>query len=168
MRCDGRFLQSSALPVMLLSAIACGAGSGGARDMMLMDTPAREDREVALVTDLGLNAVRFEGKFASDHLMDALDDAGVLVIPGWCCCDQWERSWMWLDEHWVVAEGSMLDQSRALRNHPSVLAFWYGSDSPPVPEAEALYMQILGADPATELAKATKEFLPIMERTEKT
>ena len=31
----------------------------------------------------------------------------------------------------------------------------------------ALSNMILGADPATELAKATKEFVPIMERTEK-
>lgn len=137
-------------------------GAGWAREMMLMETPAREAREVALVKEMGLNAVRFEGKFASDHLMDLLDEAGILVIAGWCCCDAWERSWMWggddTSEAWTVALESLRSQALSLRNHPSVLSFWYGSDYPPEPPVEQAYLDVLAGTrwPAAHQSSASE------------
>jgi len=62
-------------------------GAGWARNLFFMETPKREEQEMRLVHDMGLNAVRFEGKIGSDHLLDLADENGVLVIPGFCCCD---------------------------------------------------------------------------------
>src|SRR5207248_3240327 len=63
-------------------------GGGWASDMMLRPpSPARLDAELAYVRDLGLNAIRQEGKLATDEFYDRCDDFGILVLPGWMCCD---------------------------------------------------------------------------------
>lgn len=121
-------------------------GAGWARHLLFAETPAREEREVALVRHLGLNAVRFEGKFATEHLLDLLDESGILVIAGWCCCDWWEATPLWDDATRAVAGASLRDQLRALRHRPSALTWWYGSDRPPTPEVEALYRRVLSEE----------------------
>jgi exo-1,4-beta-D-glucosaminidase len=142
---ETRLLENGAMqyrvngqPILILAA-------GWARDMLLMDTPLRELTEIDMVQHLGLNAVRFEGKFPSDRFLDRADERGLLVIPGWCCCDNWERQWMWpLDEALPgIARASMRDQALAMRNRASVLTFWYGSDAPPDAETEQLYLDAL-------------------------
>jgi len=117
-------------------------GGGWARDMMFMETAAREDREMSLVRDLGLNTIRFEGKFGSDHLLDLADELGILVMPGWCCCDNWERG-EWGSEQPTVAERSMRSMALRYRNRPSVFVWLYGSDGAPTPEAEQIYLRVL-------------------------
>ena len=66
-------------------------GAGWARNLYFMETAKRDEQEMRLVRDMGLNAVRFEGKLGSDHLLDIADENGVFVIPGFCCCDYWEQ-----------------------------------------------------------------------------
>jgi exo-1,4-beta-D-glucosaminidase len=118
-------------------------GAGWARSMLLMETPDREDREMGLARDLGLNAIRFEGKFASDHLLDLADELGILVLSGWSCCDVWERSAGWNAAQFQAAEASMRSMALRLRNRPSTLAWLYGSDKPPSDTAEAMYLRVL-------------------------
>ncbi|WPB79862.1 glycoside hydrolase family 2 TIM barrel-domain containing protein [Archangium violaceum] len=145
---NGRVFRVNGRPILI-------RGAGWARDMLFMESAEREAQEVSLVRDLGLNAVRFEGKFGSDHLLDLLDEAGILVIAGWSCCDVWEnwgrdasgewtRELKWNEEQRTVAEASTRDMALRLRNHPSVIAWWYGSDNPPEPETEAMYLRVLG------------------------
>jgi exo-1,4-beta-D-glucosaminidase len=64
-------------------------------------------------------------------------------MPGWCCCDHWERwsRWDWRD--YKVAKESLNDQSRRLRQHPSVFVWLDGSDNPPPPDVEAIYLKVL-------------------------
>jgi exo-1,4-beta-D-glucosaminidase len=118
-------------------------GAGWARNMFFMETPEREEQEVRLVLDMGLNAVRFEGKLGSDHLLDLADERGLLVIPGWCCCDQWERWGGWTEENRRTAEASLRDTLLLLRHRPSVLAFWYGSDERAPADVEAMYQRVI-------------------------
>ena len=131
-----RLFRVNGLPVFI-------HGAEWARDMLFMETPDREDREVRLLRNLGLNAVRFEGKFGSDHLMDLFDAAGILVIPGWCCCDIWQEQWAWSDEDHAVARASMRDQALAMRGRAGVLTFLYGSDEAPNEDIERGYLDAL-------------------------
>jgi exo-1,4-beta-D-glucosaminidase len=118
-------------------------GAGWARNLFFMETAKREEQEMRLVRDMGLNAVRFEGKLGSDHLLDLADENGVFVIPGFCCCDYWEQWSQWDDATKALAVASLHDQLLLLRNHPSVLTFWYGSDKFAPPEVEREYLKVI-------------------------
>ena len=39
--------------------------------------------------NLGLNTIRFEGKFEDEDLYDRMDAMGLMGLPGLCCCDAW-------------------------------------------------------------------------------
>ena len=118
-------------------------GAGYSFDMLLRSSPERQQAELNYVRDLNLNAVRMEGKLENDHFFDLADQMGILVLPGWCCCDQWENWPAWDKESELIAGNSMRDQIRSLQRHPSVIAFLYGSDFAPPPEVERMYLGIM-------------------------
>jgi exo-1,4-beta-D-glucosaminidase len=118
-------------------------GAGWARNLFFMETPKREGQEMRLVHDMGLNAVRFEGKIGSDHLLDLADEHGIFVIAGFCCCDWWEQWEKWNEATKAIAYSSFRDQLVLLRNHPSILSFWYGSDKCATAEVESEYLKII-------------------------
>ena len=118
-------------------------GAGYSFDLMLRSSPERQQAELNYVRDLNLNAVRLEGKIENDHFFDLADQMGILVLPGWCCCDQWENWPAWDQENERIAGDSLRDQLRRLERHPSVIAWLYGSDFAPPPRIENLYLQIM-------------------------
>jgi exo-1,4-beta-D-glucosaminidase len=118
-------------------------GGGWSSDILLRFSPERLESELRYTRDLGLNTIRLEGKLEHDELFDLADRMGLLVMPGWCCCDIWERWKQWTPETHEVAGASLADQVRRLRGHPSVVAWLYGSDGPPPPDVEAMYLKIL-------------------------
>ena len=118
-------------------------GAGWARNLFFMETAKREEQEIRLVRDMGLNAVRFEGKLGSDHLLDLADENGIFVLPGFCCCDYWEQWDRWSDETKALAVACLRDQLLLLRNHPSTLMFWYASDKFAPPEIEREYLKVI-------------------------
>jgi exo-1,4-beta-D-glucosaminidase len=117
-------------------------GGGWSSDMMLRYDPHRVEDELRYVLDMGLNTVRLEGKLEPDHLFEQADRLGILVMAGWCCCDHWEKWKDWKPEDPTVAEHSLRDQLLRLRAHPSLLAWLNGSDHPPPPEIEKLYLRV--------------------------
>jgi exo-1,4-beta-D-glucosaminidase len=117
-------------------------GAGYSFDMLLRSSPERQQAELNYVRDLNLNAVRMEGKLEDDHFFDLADQMGIMVLPGWCCCDQWENWPVWDQENEQVAGSSMRDQIGRLERHPSVITFLYGSDFAPPPAIEKLYQGI--------------------------
>jgi exo-1,4-beta-D-glucosaminidase len=117
-------------------------GGGWAPDMMLRQDPVREEKEIRYTGDMGLNTIRLEGKLIDEHLFDLADRYGILVLAGWCCCDHWERWRSWKDEDYEIATESLRSQLGRLRNHASILAFFYGSDNPPPKKLESLYLQV--------------------------
>ncbi len=117
-------------------------GGGWAPDMMLRQDPTREEQEIRYTRDMGLNTIRLEGKLVDEHLFDLSDRYGILVMAGWCCCDHWERWRTWKDEDYEIATESLRSQLLRLRNHASILAFFYGSDNAPPKRVEALYLQV--------------------------
>ena len=118
-------------------------GAGYSFDMLLRSSPERQQQELEYVRDLNLNAVRLEGKLENDHFFDLADQMGIMVLPGWCCCDQWESWPAWDKENRLIAADSMRDQIRRLERHPSVIAFLYGSDFAPPREVEKVYLGIM-------------------------
>jgi exo-1,4-beta-D-glucosaminidase len=118
-------------------------GAGYTFDMLLNGTPERQEAELKYVRDMNLNAVRFEGKLEDDHFLDLADQYGILVLAGWCCCDHWEKWPQWEAADEAIAAASLRDQLRRLARHPSVFDWLYGSDNPPPPKIEQMYLDII-------------------------
>jgi len=118
-------------------------GAAWAPDMLLRWSSKRLDADLNYVKSMGLNSIRLEGKVDRDEFFDKADRLGLLVMPGWCCCDAWERWKHWTPETKSIAAASLVDQLSRLRNHPSVFVWLYGSDNPPPPEIENMYLGIL-------------------------
>jgi exo-1,4-beta-D-glucosaminidase len=119
-------------------------GGGWASDMMFR--PASTERlraEMRYVREMGLNTIRLEGKLETDEFYDLADEYGILLMPGWCCCDQWEMWDKWDAEDHEVAPASLRDQILRIRNHPSVLVWLNGSDFPPPAPVEKAYLDVL-------------------------
>src|SRR5271157_6044326 len=117
-------------------------GGGWAPDMLLRSSPERMETEFRYVRDLGLDTIRLEGKLESQAFYDLADKYGILIMAGWCCCDMWERWNEWGPEQYKIAEASQRDQIRLLRNHPSMLVWLNGSDNPPIPAVESMYLRV--------------------------
>ena len=107
-----------------------------------VDAP-RLDRQLALTRDLGLNAIRFEGKLEPDELFSSLDELGIMSLPGWCCCDAWQHWPKWAGEQFAVAALSMRSQARRLRRFAGILAYLISSDELPPRNVEQLYIDEL-------------------------
>ncbi|HEY6938079.1 MAG TPA: sugar-binding domain-containing protein [Terriglobales bacterium] len=118
-------------------------GAGYSFDLLLRSSPEKQREQLQYVRDLNLNAVRMEGKLEDDHFFDLADEMGILMMPGWCCCDQWENWPQWDTEDEHIAAESMRDQARRLERHPSVFVWLYGSDFAPPPKVEKMYLQVL-------------------------
>jgi exo-1,4-beta-D-glucosaminidase len=118
-------------------------GAAWAPDMLLRWDSWKLDADLAYVKDMGLNTIRLEGKTDRDEFFNKTDKLGILVMPGWICCDAWEHWKSWTPETKKIAAASMVDQASRLRNHPSVFVWLYGSDGPPPAEIESMYLDIL-------------------------
>jgi exo-1,4-beta-D-glucosaminidase len=118
-------------------------GGGWAPDMMLRQTRDRLEAEMRYVREMNLNTVRLEGKLETEAFYEIADRDGILVMPGWCCCDQWEEWKTWTPENRRVAVESLRSQVRRLRNHPSVFTWLTGSDRLPPVDVERAYRDVL-------------------------
>ena len=123
-------------------------GAGWAPDMFLRDDPKRMDAEFSYVLNLGLNTIRLEGKLENQRFFDIADRLGIMILPGWECCDKWE-AWSgtgaapWDEADLKIAEASMESEARLLRNHPSVIGFLIGSDNAPPKSIGKMYTDML-------------------------
>jgi exo-1,4-beta-D-glucosaminidase len=127
-------------------------GGGWASDIFLRSSAERLESEFKYVKDMNLNTIRLEGQLQPDNFFDLADEYGILVMAGWCCCSHWEH-WThrpdylegptWDKEDYDIAAKSLTDQVRRLRSHPSLLVWLNGSDNPPPPDVEQMYLDIL-------------------------
>jgi exo-1,4-beta-D-glucosaminidase len=117
-------------------------GGGWTPDMMLREDSQRLHDEFRYVRDMGLNTVRLEGKLETQEFFDLADREGILVMAGWCCCDFWERWPRWKPQDFEIAQQSLRDQIYRLRSHPSLVMWLNGSDNPPPPDVEQMYLDI--------------------------
>jgi exo-1,4-beta-D-glucosaminidase len=118
-------------------------GAAWSPDMLLRWSPERAAAAMDYVRGMNLNAIRLEGRMERDEFFDMADRLGILLMPGWTCCDFWEKWDEWTPETSSIAAASLSDQLLRLRNHPSVFVWLYGSDGPPPANIETLYLQVL-------------------------
>lgn len=128
-------------------------GAGWTDDIFLRDTPERYAQQLELVRQMNLNTVRLEGFWGnSQALYDLCDEMGILLLAGWSCQWEWEEYLgKPVDPHFggiTSAEDIKLvarqfaDQLRYLRHHPSIMAWFTGSDRLPVSALEHEYLRI--------------------------
>ncbi len=117
-------------------------GGGWTTDLMLRENSQRLHDEFRYVRDMGLNTIRLEGKLETQEFFDLADRQGILVMAGWCCCDFWERWPKWKPEDFEIAKQSLRDQIYRLRSHPSIVMWLNGSDNPPPPDVEQMYLDV--------------------------
>ncbi len=128
-------------------------GAGWTDDIFLRNSDARYDLELRYVRDMNLNAVRFEGFWGtSQKLYDTCDRLGLLALVGWSCSWEWEVYTGVPNDEYGCIRGeedmnliaqSLCDQVSWLRNHPSIIAWFIGSDMLPRPELEKKYRAAL-------------------------
>jgi exo-1,4-beta-D-glucosaminidase len=117
-------------------------GAAWAPDMLFRWSSSRLDTDLAYVRDMGMNTIRLEGRLDREELFEKTDRLGILVMPGWTCCDAWEMWENWKGDQKQVAAASLTDQITRLRNHPSVFVWLNGSDGPPPGDIEKMYLDI--------------------------
>ena len=117
-------------------------GAAWAPDLLFRWSSDRLDADLAYVRDMGMNTIRLEGRLDRDEFFEKTDRLGILVMPGWTCCDAWEKWKSWNGDQNRVAAASLRDQITRLRNHPSVFVWLNGSDNPPPADVERMYLDI--------------------------
>jgi exo-1,4-beta-D-glucosaminidase len=117
-------------------------GGGWAPDMLQREDLQRLQDQFRYVRDMGLNTIRLEGKLEIPEFFKLADKQGILVMAGWCCCSFWERWPRWKPDDFDIAKESLRDQIYRLRSHPSMLMWLNGSDNPPPPDVEQMYLDV--------------------------
>jgi len=117
-------------------------GGGWALDMMLRENLQRLEDELRYVQDMGLNTIRLEGMLETKEFLDLADRKGILIMAGWVCCSHWQHWPNWKPEDFTIAEQSLRDQIYRLRSHPSLVMWLNGSDVPPPPDVEQMYLKV--------------------------
>ncbi len=128
-------------------------GGGYTPDVFLRWDAARFEAHARYTLDMGLNTIRLEGKMEQPELYDVTDRLGLMVLPGWECCDKWE-AWtyndnlptpvpVWSDADYATANASMRHEAGMQQSHPSLLGFLVGSDFWPNDRATGIYTAAL-------------------------
>ena len=104
-------------------------GGFGALDHFYRMDDLHSANFVELVKSMGHNFWRDEGKFYSEKLYSLMDEAGLLLMTGFMCCDRNEVAANGFSsvERMIIYE-SVYSQMRMMRSHPSAWAFLNGSD----------------------------------------
>ena len=117
-------------------------GAAWAPDLLFRWSSEKLDADLAYVRDMNMNTIRLEGRLDRDEFFEKTDRLGILVMPGWTCCDAWEKWKSWTGDQNRVAAASLRDQITRLRTHPSVFVWLNGSDNPPPADVETMYLSI--------------------------
>jgi exo-1,4-beta-D-glucosaminidase len=118
-------------------------GAVYAPDLLYRDDPKREEAIIQYVKDMGLNMLRWESKISSEHIVELADEAGIPLMHGWMCCNQWEKWDQWDAEDQSVERKSLRSQILMLRSHPAAFVWANGSDGRPPPPVLQDYHRIL-------------------------
>jgi exo-1,4-beta-D-glucosaminidase len=118
-------------------------GGGWNPDLFYREPRERLHHELEYVKHMHLNTIRLEGKLGSEELFDLADEMGILIMPGWQCCDFWQHWDKWTAQDHVIANASLYSQISRLRGHAGVFVWLNGSDEIPDPEVEKDYLAVL-------------------------
>jgi hypothetical protein len=115
-------------------------GGGFSPNLFLHYSAADTARQIALMKNLGINAIRLEGHLMPADFYRQMDRAGILINAGYQCCDAWQlpgsgRGVTRAD--YRLLRRSALTIGQDLRNSASVFSFQW-SDNAPIPRQEAV------------------------------
>jgi exo-1,4-beta-D-glucosaminidase len=96
----------------------------------------RRDKEtnkaiVEYIKYMGMNMIRDEGKFFDNDLLALMDENGIMLMTGWCCCDRWQEPGFFSKAERFVAFESLYAQLRNARQFTCMVLWFNGSDDPP-------------------------------------
>lgn len=100
-------------------------------DLLLRHDRRANEAVVEYVKYMGMNMIRDEGKFFDNHLLELMDENGILLMTGWCCCDRWQSPGEFSKAERFVAFESLYAQLRNARKYASMFMWFNGSDEPP-------------------------------------
>lgn len=141
--------------------------AGWTDDIFLRDTPQTNELQVQYVRDMNLNSIRFENVWGtSQNIYDLCDRYGLLALVGWSCHWEWENylgtpcddfGGIKSEHDMDLIARSLNDQVLWLRNHPSIIAWYVGSDMVPRPALEKRYLAYLSQIDDRPYVAAAKE-----------
>ena len=144
-------------------------GAGWTDDLFLRDTPQTNEMQVQYVCDMNMNTIRFENIWGtSENIYDLCDRYGLLALVGWSCHWEWENylgtpcddfGGIKSEKDMTLINQSLRDQVLWLRNHPSIIAWFVGSDMLPRPELEGKYQKTFKEIDNRPWISAAKEFV---------
>ncbi|NDV57881.1 glycoside hydrolase family 2 [Bacteroides sp. 519] len=127
--------------------------AGWTDDIFLRDTPVTNEIQVQYVKDMNMNSIRLENIWGtSQNIYDLCDKYGLLVLVGWSCQWEWKNhlggpvdkyGGIKTEKDMELIANSFRDQVVWLRNHPSIIAWYVGSDMTPRPALEEKYLKVL-------------------------
>ncbi len=99
-------------------------------DLLLRHSEAANKAVVQYCKDMGYNMIRDEGKFFDDDMLSIMDENGIMLLTGWCCCDEWQSPATFNKHERFIAYESMYSQLRQARSHACMVDWFNGSDNP--------------------------------------
>jgi len=102
-----------------------------ATDLLLRHDMNTNEAVVEYIKYMGMNMIRDEGKFFDNDLLELLDENGILLMTGWCCCDRWQEPGQFSKAERFVAFESLYAQLRNARRYTCMTLWFNGSDDPP-------------------------------------
>ncbi len=112
-------------------------------DLLYDNDPQRDRATIHYVKDLGLNMLRWEGRFGDDDVLDLADREGIPVMRGLMCCGAWELWSHWDAGDYDIAYASFRDMITDFRSHASASLWSNGSDGRPPEHVLEKYHDIL-------------------------
>lgn len=114
-------------------------GAAYGPDLLLGGDRERARTIMRYAKDLGVNLIRWEGKFVDDGMLELADREGMPTMHGLMCCGSWEQWSLWNEEDHRVARATVASVARRLRAHASSFLWSNGSDGLPPDEVLADY-----------------------------
>jgi exo-1,4-beta-D-glucosaminidase len=130
-------------------------GGGWTDDIFMQDTPESYRQQMIMIHDMGLNTIRMEGFWGTcDQAFSICDSLGLMIMAGWSCQWEWNADLHSgvQNEHSSIPDTpemkrlltlSLRDQVLALRQHPSIICWFIGSDKCPYTSWEQSYHEML-------------------------
>jgi exo-1,4-beta-D-glucosaminidase len=117
-------------------------GGAWTQDLLLRQDDRRLRDQFDLIVNLNLNTIRLEGKMEPEEFFRLADERGILVMPGWACCQNWENWPDWTPDDLNIAVESLRSQLLRFRSHASLLVWLNGSDHAPPANVESAYLKV--------------------------
>src|SRR5215510_466234 len=121
-------------------------GGGFDPNLFLHYSAADTAMQIALMKNMGVNAIRLEGHIMPNDFFEQMDAAGILVNGGFQCCDAWQISGTLTQAQLNVLQNSAQTIGTNLRNHPSVFSFQWSDNRPTVQQEQVSIAGFTAAD----------------------